>query len=381
MPDAVVELWDAFIASPSALVGAVMFAGFLLLSGLLLDGGRRRARRETQRLAAQALPPPPDPETEAAGIVEVLTAAIRHRPEVPDGSGSVDRAAASLAAERAITLEEQNRQLSKAVAALLRLRADWRVPTDVDHALAALREGRTAPAETIFKSLADGIGRPGQGRLPTASIAAHHYGVLLTLSTPEAAGDAFETAVALDPSRADTWNLLGLARLRTGDPAGAEAAFRTVLACADPDRERGVLGAAVGNLGLVARGRGDLARAEEQFRIALALHAAHGDQPGMARHYANLGQLFQATQRFNQAETYFGTALDIEQGLGRLDLAAGCHAHLAMIADTRGRKEEAQRHWHRARALYERLGMDHMVRVVQNVAQIGEQRTQLRAPS
>lgn len=365
-------LWDALLADSRALVGAILFVGFLLSTAVmslaaLLRQWRRRSRSRPRPADATPAPDHDAVDAESARIVGALMAALHRQRDAHESGDAVARAEAGLAAERAVTLEEQNQQLSRAVAALTGLRPDWPEAGAVDRALAALATGSTGPAEAIFRTVADGLGAPAIGhRLPPAT-AASHRAALVSLTAPDRAVEAYEAALALDDRLIDAWNQLGLLRLRAGELERAQAAFRTVLALGDLERDRGVLSAAVGNLGLVARGRGDLGQAEESVRIALVVQAALGDRPGMARQYANLGQLFQVARRYGEAETCFGKALELEQALGRRELAAGCHSHLAMLAEARGRPDEARRHWQQALVLYERLGMGPMVQRVRTV--------------
>ncbi len=52
--------------------------------------------------------------------------------------------------------------------------------------------------------------------------------------------------------------------------------------------------------------------------------------------------------------------------LGRLEGMANQYANLGLIYETRGDLKEARTHWTRARDLYEKIGMPHMVAKIQN---------------
>jgi len=358
----VTALLDAFLDNSSAQVGAVIFAGFLIFSVSFYLNLQRRAQP-----AEVEAPATFDPKTEATRLVEALIIVLQRQRDAGDAGSNLSRAEARLACERAVTLEEQNRQLTRAVTDLLRIRDDWPDVATIDRALTALRSAETESAETIFRSLADGLEPPGWRKSVPPGAAARHCGALLMIRAPEQAEQAYQTSLALEPVNPDAWNQLGLLSLRKGLLQEARDAFRKVLTLGDPQRDQGVLSAAVGNLGLVARGEGDLDRAEEQFRIATVLYAALDDRLGTARQYANLGQILQVAQRYDAAEACFTKSLELERSLGRLDLVAGCHSHLAMIAEARGNREAARRHWRQAEGLYERMGMEQMVRTVRNV--------------
>ena len=67
-----------------------------------------------------------------------------------------------------------------------------------------------------------------------------------------------------------------------------------------------------------------------------------------------------------QVEMMHRKSLEIEEKLGRLEGMASDYGNLGLIYETRGDLKEARTLWTRARDLYEKIGMEHMVAKIQN---------------
>ena len=158
---------------------------------------------------------------------------------------------------------------------------------------------------------------------------------------------------------------LGLIYRVRGDLDRAEEMLRKSL---EIEKRRGRMeGVAVdyGNLGLIYRERGDLDRAEEMFRKSLEIDEQLGRLEGMAADYGNLGAICQIRGELDQAEEMQCKSLEINEKFGRLEGMAGNYGNLGVIYQTRGDLNEARKLWTQARALFEQIGITHMVAEVQ----------------
>lgn len=112
-----------------------------------------------------------------------------------------------------------------------------------------------------------------------------------------AAGAALPPAAAVvEASTRERWNDFGIGLLLQGDLAGAEAAFRRVMA-ADPAYADGPL-----NVARVLVQEGDMAAAVPLIERALAL------SPGLARAHYFMGLALKADGRYDQAVTHLEAA-------------------------------------------------------------------------
>jgi Flp pilus assembly protein TadD len=114
-----------------------------------------------------------------------------------------------------------------------------------------------------------------------------------------------------------------VARLRTGDLAGAEARLKAVLDAVPGDADARHL------LGLVAFRRGRYEEACEAIGAAVAL------RPDVALYRGNLGRARAAAGRLEEAEEALGAAIACEPG------HADFHYDLGLVRARRGRTEEA----------------------------------------
>jgi Flp pilus assembly protein TadD len=151
---------------------------------------------------------------------------------------------------------------------------------------------------------------------------------LLADGAPAAALEALAIATALAPDLPGGWVNLGVARRRSGDAAGAEAAYRRALE-ADPRAA-----SAYQNLAALLQLRGETAEAEELLRLG----AGAGSRNPFA--YLELGDLSLRHGRPDEARRFYRKALRLYRdrpepyaALGQAALAdgdpAGAHRWLA----------------------------------------------------
>ena len=192
---------------------------------------------------------------------------------------------------------------------------------------------------------------------------------------------------------------------RTGDLGQAEEMLERWLAISGPDAQTADTAAAYGNLGLVHQTRGDLDKAEEMCRKALEIDTKLGRLEGMATHYGNLGVVYGTRDDLDKAGEMLNKSLEINTKLGRLEGMAGDYGNLGLIHQLRGNLDQAEEmlnksleintkldqlegmainygnlglvyktrgdgpvardFWTKARDLYARIGMPHMVKQTQ----------------
>ena len=141
---------------------------------------------------------------------------------------------------------------------------------------------------------------------------------LLTEGAQRESLEALEIAVALAPELPGAWVNLGVARRRSGDPAGAEAAYRRALE-ADPRAA-----SAYQNLAALLQLRGHADEAEELLRLG----AGAGSRNPYA--YLELGDISLRRGRIGEARRFYRRALHLYRdrpepyaALGLAALAAG----------------------------------------------------------
>jgi tetratricopeptide (TPR) repeat protein len=115
----------------------------------------------------------------------------------------------------------------------------------------------------------------------------------------DAAEQALQRSIGINPDLPAAHNLLGLERLRKSDPRGAEAEFREAIRI-QPD-----LAEAQSNLGNLLAGAGDLPQALFHFKKAIA-----ADPDNVDAHY-NLGQALAASGSMGEAEQQFRRTIDL----------------------------------------------------------------------
>ena len=80
----------------------------------------------------------------------------------------------------------------------------------------------------------------------------------------------------------------------------------------------------------------------------------------------NLGLIAQTRGDLDGAERLLRESLEIEKKLGRLEGQASELGNLGAIAEARGHLAEARRLWTQSGDLFARIGMPHMVELVQS---------------
>lgn len=134
----------------------------------------------------------------------------------------------------------------------------------------------------------------------------------------------YRAALALSPSRPDSWANLGMTVLESGRVEEAFQCQREALRL-DPGNAD-----VHNNMGIVAHTQNALAEAENHFRGAL-----HRD-PGHANATLNLGAVRQALGFLSEAESLYRRALDLGTDPQR------AHNNIALVTAEQGRLEEAE---------------------------------------
>lgn len=128
---------------------------------------------------------------------------------------------------------------------------------------------------------------------------------------------AYKKLLATAPEHADALNNLALLRKQAGDKAEAEALYRRSLAVRPDNPE------VCSNLGVLLLETGRLAEAEATLRQAIAL------RPAYAEAWNNLGNVFQGMRRYDEALAAYGEILGhLPAKLRQVGEAAG-QAHAA----------------------------------------------------
>ena len=252
--------------------------------------------------------------------------------------------------------EDWKQQIQDAVIALKNIRGQPDTSPDIDKALALLKQGNTAAAETIFQKLEKRKTAEGQTASREAATAARHLGALAFLAflhnTPKAL-NAYRRATQLDPNNASGWNQLGHLLRREGLLEQAEAAYQRVLALSSTEE---MVASAYANLGIVYRNSYKLAQAEAMHRKSLALNETLGRKAGMASAYTNLGVVYEFRGEPAQAEAMYRKSLAIDEALGRQEGMASAYTILGNLYQTRGELAQAEAMYRKGLAIKKALG-------------------------
>lgn len=208
--------------------------------------------------------------------------------------------------------DEQIKALTEAVTALSKGQGIVASPSELNAALAALAQGNTTLAKSLFAKTAE----KAEQQAKQGADALRHLGALAFLDNTQEALQAYRRATQLDPDNADGWNQLGHLLTRVGDLAEAIAAYNTVLALGDKHGDKKEIAAAYGNLGIVYQKRGDLDKAIEFHQKALTLDEALGRKEGMASDYGNLGKVYELQGNKTGAKRYYMKSLELFKKLG-----------------------------------------------------------------
>jgi membrane associated rhomboid family serine protease len=147
----------------------------------------------------------------------------------------------------------------------------------------------------------------------------------LTGNRPEKAISLLQEAVSLNPGKADWWFNLGIARERLGQSANAADAYQHALAIEPSRVETGrALAQLEDQLAFASYGRGEFTRAVGLYREAARL------DPSDSSHWYNLGIALQAAGSLAQAVTSYERAVELDpknasyqEALHALDGASG----------------------------------------------------------
>ena len=158
---------------------------------------------------------------------------------------------------------------------------------------------------------------------------------------------------------------LGIIYWTRGDLDRAEQMFRDGLKIDEKLGRLEGMASKYGNLGVIYMDRGDLAKAEQMILKSLEINKKLGLLEGMAKQYGNLGAIYGERGDPDKAEQMFRDGLKIEERLGRLEGMATKYGNLGSICMKRGDLDKAREYWLKARELFKKIGMPHMVEKMQ----------------
>ena len=248
--------------------------------------------------------------------------------------------------------DEQIKALTEVVTALSRGQGIVASQSELNAALAALAQGNTTLAKSLFAKTAE----KAEQQAKQGAEALRNLGALAFLDNTQEALQAYRRATQLDPDNADGWNQLGSLLLRVGDLTDAIAAYNTVLVLGEKHGDKQEIAVAYGNLGIVYQTRGDLDKAIEFYQKALTLNEDLGSKENMAANYGNLGNVYQTRGDLNKAVEFHQKALQLHEELGRKEGMAVNYGNLGLVYNTRGDQDKAIEFHQKALQLNEELG-------------------------
>ena len=199
-------------------------------------------------------------------------------------------------------------------------------------ALTNLHDGREEPAEAGFQKLLALGERVGSG---TRALALTNLGYIYERRRQYQEAEGFlEEAVALDPSNAQAWSILGASRRQLGKASAAAEAFRRVYDLTPGDSQ------AMSNLALVHIDAGNFAPA-----VALLEQATAADPDG-ANHWLSLGRARQGAGDDAGAVAAFENAVRLDPtdaGGWASNAATHLSLHYYQAGDFRRALEQADR--------------------------------------
>ncbi len=218
----------------------------------------------------------------------------------------------------------------------------------------ALNRGDVEAAATAIRRLAIEQSEVAGGAAQAAAENWKEVGALSAPRDPQAAADAYERALALDPENADARISLGSALYVMGDFAAAEVAYERVRASVDQSSFD--YGWATQGLGLISLARGDVKKAEEYFLVADAF-AAHADGARLgAVSGINLAAIARRRGDFEQADKLLRRSIELALKADAPAYEARASAQLALVMFQRGEKEKGADLMRQANAMYESRG-------------------------
>jgi tetratricopeptide (TPR) repeat protein len=236
--------------------------------------------------------------------------------------------------------------------------------------LIAQTRGDLVEAENLlWKSLAifESLGRLGE----IATCLGNLGVIALNQNRVDQADDLFRRSLEINerlghrPGQASQYCNLGLVAEARGDLEEAERMLQKSAGIFHDMGHLEGLASAHGNLGLVGIDRGDLDEAEGALRKSLEINLHLGRLEGVATQHANLGLIARKRGNLDEAEWMHRKSLEIEEQLDHPEGMASQYANLGSIAGLRGDPHQARELWSKARDLYAKIGMPHMVKRVQ----------------
>ena len=176
---------------------------------------------------------------------------------------------------------------------------------------------------------------------------------------------AIEEELGSKEGLATQYGNLGLIERRRGNIDAAEAYHKKSLAIEEELGRKEGMASDYGNLGLIEQTRGNLDAAEAYLKKSLALNEELGLKEGMAVTYGNLGLIEKTRGNLDAAEAYFKDGLKIDEEVDRKEGVAAKYDNLGVVEELRGNLNGALDHWRRSLALYQQIGMPHMIEKIQ----------------
>ena len=232
-----------------------------------------------------------------------------------------------------------------------------------EKAATAALDGRIEEAQQLFAKA-----QQATTNLRVLHLAYEFYHRTGDLAKAEEMLDRWLAISGRDAETADTaaaLGNLGVIYWRRGELDRAEEMQQKALAIHEKLGRQEGMATNYGNLGLIDQARGELHRAEEMHRKALAINEMLGLQEGMANDYGNLGGIYNTRGDLDRAEEMHQQALAINEMLSLQEGIAAEYGSLGSLAYKRGELERARELWTKARDLYAKIGIPHMVKQVQ----------------
>ena len=251
--------------------------------------------------------------------------------------------------------DEQIKALTQAVSALSTGLGIDASPSELHAALAALAQGDTAKAKSLFAKTAE----KAEQQAKQGAEALRNLGALAFLDNTQEALLAYRRATQLDPGNAEGWNMLGHLLMRIGDLDEAVAAYNSVLALGEQHGDKLEIAAAYVNLGIVYQDLKDWDNAIVLYQKALILNKDLGNKEVIATVFCNLGDVYKNFKDWDNAIALYQKALMLNEDLGRKEGMAIVYSNLGnvyQLRDDDNDLDKAVEYYQKALKLDENLG-------------------------
>lgn len=171
-------------------------------------------------------------------------------------------------------------------------------------------------------------------------------------------------------------NLLGMIRFESGEIAGAETAWRQLLAEASRDHDEEFVARANNNLGIIYTLHGRPVEAVTCYERAIAAYRLLGLQRHIAQSHQNLGITYRTLNQYNQADEHFESAIRYARATASEDEIARAEQERALLIylarkDARMAKATVTRALSRFSSLRDPIGQADSLRVLAMI-ELGE---------